>query len=98
MAENDLRQFMHELLARFEKLADGMQAQLSAQTAALGAQTAALGAQTIAMREQATAMREQAATMRKQGKTMEDLGDAVRAHEQGLMSILDHLRRTDGTT
>jgi predicted secreted protein len=91
VAEADLRQFMHGLLARFEKLAEGMHSQLSAQTRAMLEQA-------TAMREQAAAMRAQAATMREQETRLKDFGDEVRAHRDGLLEVLDHIRRADGTT
>ena len=91
MADSDLQQFMHELLARFENLARGMTRVIGEQTAVIGEQTAVLGEQTAVLRAQST-------LLLKQGRTMEDISDKLRAHEQALLHILDHLRRADGTT
>ncbi len=43
MAEDDLRQFMHELLTRFERRTQAMERRLDAQTDQLRQQTAQMG-------------------------------------------------------
>ena len=79
MAESeDLRQFMRELLARFDRSMSAIDRRMEAQTEQ--------------MREQAAAMRAQAAAMREQAGAMRDMRLEIQANTQGLLHVLDELR------
>ncbi len=75
---DDLRQFMRELLARFDR--------------SMGVIDRRLDAQAAEMREQAAVMREQAAVMREQAAETRDMRAQIRANTEGLLRVLDELR------
>ncbi|MDQ3935019.1 MAG: hypothetical protein M3340_10380 [Actinomycetota bacterium] len=93
MADDDLKQFMHELLTRFENLARGM-------TRAIGEQTAAINEQGALLLKQGRTiegiggtlegiggtLEGIGGTLEGIGGTLEDIGDKLRAHDQALFT------------
>ena len=85
MADSDLRQFMHELLTRFERRTQAMERRLDAGTAVLVEMRAEI-------RENTSVLHEMKADIEACTAAITDMRGAIQANTRAVLHVLDELR------